>query len=63
MKPRGKLSHCSYAAGQYLLLLSVNTLFHVAEVFGWKNASLGDWLNLASYQIGTQLFCGSKSDP
>lgn len=63
VKPRGKLSHSSYAAGQYLLLLSVNTLFHVAEVCGWKNASLADWLNLASYQIGAQLFGGSKSDP
>lgn len=62
MKSRGKVSHSSYAVGQYLLL-SVNTLFHVAEVFGWKNASLADCLNLASYQIGAQLFCGSKSDP
>lgn len=39
VKPRGKLSHSSSAAGQYLLLLSVNTLFHVAEVFEYKNAS------------------------
>lgn len=63
MEPRGKVSHSSYAVGQYLLLQSVNNLFHVAEVFGWKNASLANWLNLASYQIGAQLFCGSKSDP
>lgn len=51
MKPRGKLSHSSFAAGHYLLLLSVNTLFYVAEVFECKNGSLADSLNLASWQM------------
>lgn len=36
---RGKLSHSFSAAGRYLLLLSVNTLFHVAEAFESKDAS------------------------
>lgn len=39
MNARGKLSHFFSAPGRYLLLLSVNTLLLVAEVFESEDAS------------------------